>query len=94
MVKVTKGDKTVCVPEDYYERVYKPRGWRITTGDGEPQDTVSVSCDQNAESLDEELDRLNTLEQLKGYAEQHGIDVDGITTRKQMRNAIMDAMRM
>lgn len=94
MVKVTKGDKTVCVPEDYYERVYKLRGWRIATGDGEPQDTLTVSCDQTAESLADELDRLNTLEQLKVFAEQHGVDVDGITTRKQMRNAIMDAMRM
>ena len=38
------------------------------------------------------LDELVTLEQLKEFAMEKGIDVEGLTTRKSVRNAIKSAL--
>ena len=94
MIRVTKGGQTMYIPKEYYKVVYKPHGWRPVNSDDSPPGTPEKSKRQSRDDLTAELDSLNTLEDIKGFAERHGINVEGITNRKQMKTEIAKAMNM
>lgn len=97
MVKVAKGKQQMYVPKEFYKSVYKPNGWRLV--DTAPEitdnaDSIDRFKPSKYDNLAEELDSLNTLEDLKSFAENHGVNVEGITNRKAMRAAITNALNM
>lgn len=97
MVKAAKGKVQVYIPLVFYETIYKPNGWRLVDTAPETTDNTD-SIDRfkpsKYDNLAEELDSLNTLEDLKNFAENHGVNVEGITNRKAMRAAITNALNM
>ena len=101
MIKIRKDGQTITVPVSAFKKIYEPTGW-MPVKKPKPQKVFDESIDsENApdesagETENEELkklDELVTLEQLKEFAMDKGIDVEGLTTRKSVRNAIKSVL--
>lgn len=94
MVKIAKGKMQMKVPYDFYISTYRPNGWRLVNSDKEEQTESDREKVSRFQCLEDEFETLNTLEQLKNFAETHGVDTEGITSRKAMRAAIMSALNL
>lgn len=87
MLEITKGGKTFTVPKKAYHEMYEPYGWHIKSSKAAP-----IETDNHQENPKADLERLNTLEELKKFADKYGINIDGLTSRKAAKNAILQAL--
>lgn len=101
MIKIRKDGQTITVPVSAFRKIYEPTGWMPVKKPksqkvlDEPIDSENAPDEGAGEIESEELkklDELVTLEQLKEFAMDKGIDVEGLTTRKSVRNAIKSAL--
>lgn len=105
MIKICKGEgndkKVLKVPEAAYNNFYKGAGWRREDGvsdvveSEESPDEDEWSGYDDEEENDEEimkpLSEMNRSE-LEAYAAKLGVDLTGLTSNKQYREAIKAAM--
>lgn len=101
MIRVRKDGQTITVPVSAFKKIYEPAGWMPVKKPksqkvlDEPIGSENAPDEDAGEIENEELkklDELVTLEQLKEFAVEQGIDVEGLTTRKSVRNAIKAAL--
>lgn len=91
MIKIRNGKQVILVPQSAYEKIYKPAGWTPITTKGAKKSKVDTPVRDTSRLL-QEVDSLTTLEELKTFANSHRINVEGITTRRDMKIAIREAL--
>lgn len=90
--------RTLTVPTSAYNNFYKSAGWRITSSivnEAAPlteEDDEWAGYDDGAEEeITKPLSEMNRTE-LEEYAARLGVDLSGLTSNKQYREAIKSAM--
>lgn len=92
MIKLRKDGQVILVPQSAYEKIYKPAGW-VPLGQKRKSERAEAEAITESNSnalLLEELEMLVTVEELKTFAAEHGIDVEGLTTRRTIKAAIRE----
>ena len=99
MVNVIIGHEVRKVSKDAYERMFKPKGYRIADGFEEevkPEDNtvIDVEADEMEEPEHEEvpISQMNKTQLMK-FAREHDIDTHGAKNVAEAREMIQKAMR-
>lgn len=92
MIKLRKDNQVILVPQSAYEKIYKPAGWQPFGQKRKPETTEAARGADSNTSLLEALENLVTVEELKTFAAENGVDVEGLTTRRTIKAAIREAL--
>lgn len=101
MVIIGKGKKKLRVTNKAYDNFYKNSGWTIVKqlGANKKADTKKPEKEEQDEwdNVDEDSDARKPLsdmnrQELEEYAAELGVDITGLTSNKQLREAIKAAM--
>lgn len=100
MVKIRNGHQIMLVPTSAYEKIYKPIGWvlvvpKTASSNTQKQPTPSIQqteSNKSSQALLEELENLVSVEELKIFAAEHDINVEGLTSRRIIKTAIKEAI--
>ena len=100
MVKIRNGHQIMLVPTSAYEKIYKPIGWTLVTPkvvstNTQKQPAASIQQIENnksSQALLDELENLVSVEELKTFAAEHDISVEGLTSRRTIKTAIKEAI--
>lgn len=103
-MRITDGVQEREVSKGAYKSIFKQNGWvpcdeelvedsdDEVVVDDDDDDEVVVDDDDEEEELEEKpLSKMN-LSELKEYAELKGVDIDGLETKKEIKEAIIEAM--
>lgn len=98
MILVQKGQKRSYVPKSFFHQILASQGWKEVHGNYHDLGMESPSEDDSDVDYDEEEDDEEerplsqmSFEELKFMAENMGIDIEGIRSKKELRNAIVAA---
>lgn len=98
MVKIRNGHQIMLVPTSAYEKIYKPIGWTLVTpktSTNTQKQSVSPPAtgdNKDSQALLDELENLVSVEELKTFAAEHDISVEGLTSRRAIKSAIKEAI--
>ena len=99
MVNVIIGHEIRKVSKNAYERMFKPKGYRLADGFDEevkPEDDtiIDIEADEMEESEHEEvpISQMNKAQLMK-FAKEHDIDTHGAKNVAEAREMIQKAMR-
>lgn len=99
MVNVIIGHEVRKVSKNAYERMFKPKGYRLVNGFDEevkPEDDtiIDVEADEMEEPEHEEvpISQMNKTQLMK-FAREHDIDTHGAKNVAEAREMIQKAMR-
>nr|DAM08610.1 MAG TPA: HeH/LEM domain [Caudoviricetes sp.] len=103
MVNVIIGHEVRKVSKDAYERMFKPKGYRLADGFAEevkPKDDTIIDAEademeeQEHEEMQEEIpiSQMNKAQLMK-FAKEHDIDTHGAKNVAEAREMIQKAMR-
>ena len=99
MVKIRNGHQIMLVPTSAYEKIYKPIGWTLvtpkTSTNTQKQPAASIQQIENnksSQALLDELENLVSVEELKTFAAEHDISVEGLTSRRTIKMTIKEAI--
>lgn len=101
MVIINKGEKKLRVTNKAYDNFYKNSGWAIVKqlGTNKKADVKKPEKEEQDEwdNVDEDSDARKPLsdmnrQELEEYAAELGVDLTGLTSNKQFREAIKAAM--
>lgn len=98
MVNVIIGHEVRKVSKDAYERMFKPKGYRIADGFEEevkPEDNtvIEIEADEIEEAKEETPISQMNKSQLMKFAKEHNIDTHGARNVAEAREMIQKAMR-
>ena len=108
MVEITNGESTLTVTKGAYNQLFKNSGWELTGNShnssprrSEPKINPFTGLPEGAEpdsSEDEEDDEEEiplsemSMEQLREYAEENEIDLQGVRSKSDAREIIRQAL--
>ena len=99
MVKIRNGHQIMLVPTSAYEKIYKPIGWTLVTPKAvstntqkQPVSPPATGDNKDFQALLDELENLVSVEELKTFAAEHDISVEGLTSRRTIKTAIKEAI--
>lgn len=92
MIIIKKGNKELKVTNSSYKNFYKSAGWQII-GNVNKVEEESENWDEVLEEIEQKkpLSEMNRYE-LEQYASELGVSLAGLTTNKQIREAIKQVM--
>lgn len=98
MVNVIIGHEVRKVSKSAYERMFKPKGYRLADGFDEevkPEDNtvIDVESDEIEEAKEETPISQMNKSQLMKFAKEHNIDTHGARNVAEAREMIQKAMR-
>lgn len=100
MVRIKKGKKKLRVAASAYKNFYQHAGWELVNNKQVKEIQRKATEDDNAEGaqdadLDDVTKPLSEMDrkELEELAEERGISLAGLTTVKQMREALKAAVR-
>lgn len=89
-IKVRRHEDVMTIPESAFKQLFEPHGWII---DGEHETGFTFhgqDDDVEYEEVDEpDFDKMN-VSRLKEYAAEYGIDINGLTTKAEIKQKIVD----
>lgn len=103
MITIRKGDLTAKVSAGAFEAIFKDQGWSaddhkepIISGmnlpDPDQEDVLEDEITNEDEDLSERPLSSLSLGELRQLAEQYGIDAENMRSKRDIRNAIREAM--
>lgn len=103
MITIRKGDLTAKVSTGAFEAIFKDQGWSaddhkepIISGmnlpDPDQDDVLEDEITNEDGDLSERPLSSLSLGELRQLAEQYGIDAEGMRSKRDIRNAIREAM--
>lgn len=90
MVHIRRGKEQIKVSGKTYEHIYKPMGYRIVKNHGE--DKAVKNGKGEGGQFDVPISEM-TKEQLREFADAHGIDTSGARNLKEAQRIVRDALR-
>lgn len=89
-------EKVLTIPKSAYDNFYKGAGWQFDSATAKTSKTSLeedewAGYDENEEEITKPLSEMNRAE-LEEYAAKLGVDLSGLTSNKQYREAIKAAM--
>lgn len=97
-VKAKRGTSEIMVSQQAYDKIFRKRGYRLLNG----AEKVNTKQEEQKEETGEpeELEDIDTIpvsdmdkEQLKRFAEKHGIDTTGAKNVSEARRKVQRAMK-
>lgn len=97
MVNVIIGHEVRKVSKNAYERMFKPKGYRLANGFEEevkPEDDTIIDVEAEDVNMQEEIpiSQMNKSQLMK-FAKEHDIDTHGAKNVAEAREMIQKAMR-
>lgn len=92
-VTIYKEHKKLIVTENAWKEYYKNSGWLVEdeqsdTATDEDWDSV---LEEEDEGIEKPISEMNNAE-LRQYAKEHDVDLSGLNSNKQIREAIKSVM--
>lgn len=93
MVTISNSSNTRRVPYSVYMDVYKSMGYYIVSGDDSAADTeieeddLETAKDEDGEQSHKPFSEMN-FKELQEFAESKGINTRGMTTKRDIKNAL------
>ena len=98
MVTIQKGQTILTVTQGAYTNLYKPLGYTITNDQNTQLSGFSYDNDQAIHTDDCDMDGEKPVSEmsareLRDYANRLGLNINGINGKKELRKAILQAIR-
>lgn len=92
-VTIYKEHKKLRVTENAWKEYYKNSGWLIEDeqSNNEVEEDWDSVLEEEDEGIEKPISEMNNAE-LRQYAKEHDIDLSGLNSNKQIREAIKSVM--